>query len=389
MPLRFLTAGESHGKALVVVVEGMPAHVPISEDAINHQLARRQKGYGRGGRMKIETDRAEILTGIRGGKTLGSPIALKIDNRDWANWQTIMDAQIPDPTGAKVVNHPRPGHTDLPGGLKYNHRDLRNILERSSARETTARVAGCAVARRLLEELGIELVGHVIRLGGIGIDPSRPKKISDILSQTEDTPLRCLDASAEKQMIVKIDEAKKKGDSLGGVIEVLVDGLPPGLGSHVQWDRKLDGRLAQSLMSIQAIKGVEIGDGFASAEIFGSEVHDEIFYDKAKKSFYRKTNRAGGLEGGVTNGERLVIRAAMKPLSTLYTPLKSIDIRTKDTFEATIERTDITAVSAAAVIAENCAAFTLAEAILEKFGGDSLQEIQRNYDGYRGQIRDY
>ncbi len=389
MPLRFLTAGESHGKALTVIIDGMPSHIPVSLDAINHQLARRQKGYGRGGRMKIEKDQVEILSGVRAGESLGSPIALKIENRDWANWQKIMDAQVADETNAKVVNHPRPGHTDLSGGLKYDHYDLRNILERSSARETTARVAACAVARGILQEFGITLVGHVIRLGGIGISPDRPATVSEIEAATEDTPLRCLDAKAEQQMIAKIDEAKKKGDSLGGVIEVLVDGLPAGLGSHVQWDRKLDGLLAQSILSIQAIKGVEIGNGFESAELFGSEVHDEIFYEKSKKSFYRKTNRAGGLEGGITNGERLVIRAAMKPLSTLYTPLKSVHVLTKDTYEAAIERTDITAVSAAAVIAENCAAFTLAQAFLEKFGGDSLKEIRRNYDGYRRQVENY
>ncbi len=388
MPLRFLTAGESHGKALVVLMDGMPSGLAIKEDDINHQLARRQKGYGRGGRMKIEQDRVEILSGIRAGKTLGSPIAMKIDNKDWANWQKIMDVSQEDEGQSKIVHHPRPGHTDLSGGIKYDHHDLRNILERSSARETAARVAAGAVARRLLEEFGVHIAGHIVNLGGVTTSAERAsaKKILDL---TEESPLRCLDKKAEEQMIAKIDLARKNGDSLGGVFEILVDGLPVGLGTHIQWDLKLDGRIAQSLMSIQAIKGVEIGMGFQTADHFGSAVHDEIFYDKAKKKFYRKTNNAGGLEGGITNGESLVIRAAMKPLSTLYRPLQSVDIVTKETYEATVERTDITAVPAAAVIGENCAAFTLAQAFLEKFGGDSIKEIQRNYDGYLQQVKGY
>jgi len=388
MSLRFLTAGESHGKALVVIVDGVPSGLPIKEDFINFQLARRQKGYGRGGRMKIEQDKVEILSGIRAGKTIGSPIAMKIDNRDWSNWQKIMDVSQEDEGQNKVVHQPRPGHTDLPGGIKYDHRDLRNILERSSARETAARVSAGAIARRLLEEFDIHIAGHLVNLGGIPVKADRPSA-KKILALTEESPLRCLDASIEALMIAKIDEARKKGDSLGGVFEVIVDGLPVGLGTHIQWDRKLDGRLAQSMMSIQAIKGVEIGMGFESADRFGSEVHDEIFYDKAKKKFYRSHNNAGGIEGGITNGETLVIRAAMKPLSTLYTPLKSVNINTKEPFEAAVERTDITAVPAAAVIGENCVAFTLAEVFLEKFGGDSIREIRRNYEGYLEQVRDY
>lgn len=386
--LRFLTAGESHGKALVVIMEGVPAGLAVKEEAINHQLARRQQGYGRGGRMKIEQDKVEILSGIRAGKTLGSPIAIKIDNKDWANWQKIMDVAQEDVGQAKVVHHPRPGHTDLPGGIKFDHHDLRNILERSSARETAARVAASAIARIFLEEFGIKMAGHVVNLGGICIGSDRPtfEKIEKI---SEESPLRCIDKTVEAQMIAKIDQAKKSGDTLGGVFEVIVIGLPVGLGSHIQWDRKLDGKLAQSLMSIQAIKGVEIGQGFESANLFGSEVHDEIFYDAKKKRFYRKQNKAGGLEGGITNGEPLVIRAAMKPLSTLTKPLQSINIMTKQPYTATIERTDTTAVPAAAVIGENCVAYTLADAFLEKFGGDSIQEVRRNYEGYLKQVEDF
>lgn len=388
MSLRFLTAGESHGKALVVVVDGLPSHLPITEDYINYQLARRQKGYGRGGRMKIEQDKAEILSGIRAGKTLGSPVALKIDNRDWANWQKIMDVSQEDEGQTKVVHHPRPGHTDLPGGIKYEHYDLRNILERSSARETAARVAAGALARRLLDEFGVTIVGHLVNLGGVTVSSDLPP-LQDLERIAEESPLRCHDPRAEEAMIRKIDEARKNGDSLGGVFEIIVEGLPVGLGTHTQWDRKLDGRIAQALMSIQAIKGVEIGMGFETANRFGSEVHDEIFYDKDEKRFFRKRNNAGGLEGGITNGERLVVRAAMKPLSTLYRPLQSVDVVTKEPYEATVERTDITAVPAAAVIGENCVAFTLAQAFLEKFGGDSLREIRRNYDGYLRQVGEY
>lgn len=388
MSLRFLTAGESHGKALIVVVDGLPAGLPIKEGDINAQLARRQKGYGRGDRMKIEQDKVEILSGIRAGKTIGSPVALKINNRDWANWEKIMDPTKVDAGQTKVVHHPRPGHTDLSGGIKYDHRDLRNILERSSARETAVRVAAGSLARRLLEEFEVIIASHVVNLGGVIATSQRPSA-KKILSITEKSPLRCLDKKAEQKMIARIDLAKKNGDSLGGVFEVVVEGLPVGLGSHIQCDYKLDGRLAQSVMSIQAIKGVEIGMGFETANHFGSEVHDEIFYDRVKKRFYRKRNNAGGIEGGITNGEPIVIRAAMKPLATLYRPLQSVHIDTKAPFEATVERTDITAVPAAAVIGESCVAFTLAESFLEKFGGDSLKEIRRNYEGYIHQIKDY
>ncbi len=386
--LRFLTAGESHGKALMVIVEGVPSGLALSPNHINIQLARRQKGYGRGQRMKIEQDRAEILSGVRGGKTIGSPIGIKIDNRDWANWQKIMDVSQEDEGQTKVVHFPRPGHADLAGGIKYGHRDLRNILERASARETASRVSAGAIALRFLEEFGIAVAGHVVSLGGV-MAPTARRSASEIARISEESPVRCLDKKAEKRMIARIDEAKTKGDSLGGIFEIVVEGLPTGLGSHVQWDRKLDGALAQSVMSIQAIKGVEVGIGFEASNRFGSEVHDEIFYDKKRKKFYRNRNNAGGLEGGITNGEPLVVRAAMKPLATLYRPLQSVNIETKKPCEAAVERTDTTAVPAAAVIGESCVAFTLAQAFLEKFGGDSLAEIRAHYKGYLKQVEDY
>ncbi|MBI2066495.1 MAG: chorismate synthase [Deltaproteobacteria bacterium] len=385
--LRYLTAGESHGKALVVILEGIPAGVPVKEEEINRQLARRQRGYGRGVRMKIEQDRVEVLSGIRAGKTLGSPIAMKIDNKDWAHWSKIMDVAQDDEGQTKVVHHPRPGHADLAGGMKYDHHDLRNILERASARETAARVAAGGVARIFLEEFGIKVVGHVINIGGAVTGVQRPSW-KEIVKKSEESPVRCIDPEAEKKMIARIDEAKKNGDSLGGVFEIIVEGVPVGLGSHVQWDRRLDGRLAQAVMSIQAIKGVEIGNGFTSANLFGSEVHDEIFYKKGQ-GYYRKTNNAGGLEGGISNGMPLVLRAAMKPLSTLIRPLQSVHIITKEIHLATVERTDVTAVPAAAVIGENVVALTLAEIFLEKFGGDSLKEVRRNYEGYLEQTEKF
>ena len=381
---RFLTAGESHGPSLVTIVEGIPAGVPLKAEQINQQLSRRQKGYGRGGRMKIEQDRVEILSGVRAGKTLGSPITLKVENKDWKNWQAIMDVAQDEIGQKKVVHHPRPGHADLAGGIKYDHEDLRNVLERASARETAARVAAGAVARIFLEEFGIQIVGHLVNLGGISVPPST-LSLTDLAKISEGSPLRCVDPAAEKRMIKKIDEAKKSGDSLGGIFEIIVAGLPVGLGSHVQWDRKLDGRLAQALMSIQAIKGVEVGMGFEAALRFGSQVHDEIFYNR-KKKFYRETNHAGGLEGGMTNGENLVLRAAMKPIATLMHPLRSVNIKTKKPYEAVIERSDVTAAPAAAVVGENVVAWTLLESFLEKFGGDSLKETKRNVEGYQNQV---
>ncbi len=386
--LRYLTSGESHGPALHVILEGMPAGLGIQVESINRQLARRQKGYGRGGRMKIETDRAEILSGIRHGLTLGSPICLMIQNLDWKNWQEEMN---PAPTQKPVkreVTRPRPGHADLVGGLKYDFHDLRNVLERASARETTGRVACGAIARRFLEEFGVQLGGHVIAVGDIRAEVS-PKSVKEILQKTEDAPLRCFDSQAEKRMMGLIDQAKKNGDSLGGIFEVAVDGLPPGLGSYIQWDRKLDGRLAQAVMSIQAVKGVEIGDGFANAQMFGSQVHDPIFYDAKKREFLRKGNRAGGMEGSMTTGMPLIVRGALKPISTLYKPLHSVDIETKEEFEASVERSDTCAIAAAAVIGEAVVAITLADAFLDKFGGDSMTEVVRNFKGYSDQIHAY
>ena len=386
--LRYLTSGESHGPCLNVILEGMPAGLIISKDFIDRHLARRQMGYGRGGRMKIETDQVEILAGVRHGRSLGSPICLAIQNKDWKNWQVEMGIEPVDVPIKKVVTRPRPGHADLVGGLKYNFRDLRNVLERASARETTGRVACGAIAARLLEEFGILIAGHVIAVGQVrsGIETATAEEIRE---KAEEAPLRCLDSQAEKAMIALIDEAKKKGDSLGGIFEIVVEGLPPGLGTYVQWDRKLDGRLAQAIMSIQAVKGVEIGDGFANAQKFGSQVHDPIAYDAADRNFTRTSNRAGGLEGSMTTGMPLIVRGALKPISTLYEPLPSVDIETKEGFAASVERSDTCAIAAAAVIGEAVVAITLADAFLEKFGGDSLDEIRRNYDGYLQQIKAY
>lgn len=385
--LRYMTAGESHGKGGLVVIDGMPAGVPIHVEKINRELARRQRGYGRGGRMRIEKDEVEIFSGLRFGKTIGSPISLLVHNRDWENWQQEMNPLAGE--GKKKVLHPRPGHADLAGGLKYNFKDdLRPVLERASARETTVRVAAGAVARQLLDIFQVNIVGHVKKIGGVENAAPYPAR-DDLARQAEADEVRAFDPAASQAMKAKIDEAKTKGDSVGGVFEVIVYHLPPGLGSYVQWDRKLDGRLAQALMSIQAIKGVEIGLGFEVAERFGSQVHDEILYNDAKKQFFHRTNGAGGLEGGVTNGEPLVIRAAMKPISTLYRPLASVHIHSKEAVKASVERSDHCAVPAACVIAENVVALTLADAFLEKFAGDSLDEIFRNYQGYLQQLREF
>lgn len=389
MTLRTLTAGESHGKGLTTILEGMPSNVPIDPQDINTQLKRRQQGYGRGGRMKIETDTAEITAGIRHGKTLGSPIALWIENRDFRAWTDEMTSDTLEGfVSKKLVNRPRPGHADLSGGIKYNQRDLRNILERASARETTARVAMSAICRKFLESFGIHATGHVIKIGGIGIGQKRPD-FAEIQEKQEKNSCRCIDEKVSEQMIKKIDAAKKTGDTVGGVFEVIIKGLPVGLGSHVQSDRKLDARIAATILSIQAIKGVEFGMGFGVGEVFGSEVHDGIYYDKKKKTYRRRTNNAGGLEGGMTTGENLVIRGVMKPISTLYKPLESVDINTKKSFEASVERSDTCAVPAACVIAENLVCFDLANAMLEKFGGDSLEETKRNFTTYLEYVRSF
>ncbi|HEX3281103.1 MAG TPA: chorismate synthase [Pyrinomonadaceae bacterium] len=387
---RFTTAGESHGRALVAIVEGLPAGMPVAVPAINRELKRRQWGYGRGGRMKIEQDEVEILSGVRNGLTLGSPIALLIENKDWANWTEVMspESREVDPNKSRALKRPRPGHADLAGGQKFAARDLRNVLERASARETAARVASGAIAKQLLAVFGIEILSHVIQLGGI---PEKPLELGwdAIAAIPDDAPLRCSDAAAQQRMIELIDQKRESGDTLGGIFEVITRGVVPGLGSHTAWDLKLDGRLAQAVMSIPAVKAVAIGAGQEASGLPGSEVHDEIAYNDETKEFIRETNRAGGLEGGVSNGEEIRIRGHMKPLSTLRRPLRSVDIDTKQDEPAGFERSDITAVPAAGVIGEAMVALTIVGALREKFGGDSLGEMKHNFEGYREQLRGY
>ena len=390
---RFTTAGESHGRALVAIVEGLPAGLPIDVEIINRELERRQWGYGRGGRMKIERDRAEFLSGVRHGRTLGSPVALQIENRDWKNWTEVMSSE-PRPTHEapeekmRRVKRPRPGHADLAGGLKYGARDLRDILERASARETAARVACGALARQMLAVLGVEIRSHVVQLGGI---PAAPLEVDweGIGRIPDDAPLRCADEDAQAAMVALVDEKRREGDTLGGVFEVVARGVVAGLGSHTSWEAKLDGRLARALMSIPAVKAVSIGAGVEAASLPGSRVHDEIGYDEGTRAFTRPTNRAGGLEGGITNGEELRVRGFLKPISTLRRALRSVDIETKAEELAAFERSDVTAVPAAGVIGEAMVALTLAEAAREKFGGDHVAEMRRNFDSYCEQIRDY
>jgi chorismate synthase len=387
MPFRFTTAGESHGRGLVGILEGIPAGLPLSAADVDVELKRRMGGYGRGARMKIESDRIEWLSGVRAGETLGSPIAMLIWNRDWEHWQDVMAPEAdptPDPLGRRrQVTRPRPGHADLAGSLKYDRQDARDILERASARETVARVACGAVCKKLLREFNIDIGSYVAELGGV-----TAKNISHLPSPTslneasDQSPVRCLDKDAEAEIIRRIDAAKAAGDTLGGIVEVVALGVPVGLGSHVSWDTKLDGRLAQALMSIPAVKGVELGLGFEAARRKGSEVHDEIM-----PGFSRATNRAGGTEGGMTTGEPLVARVAMKPISTLMSPLKTVDLKTGGPAQAQSERSDVTAVPAMGVIAEAMVAIVLTEALLEKFGGDALSETKRNYDGYIAQVR--
>jgi chorismate synthase len=390
--LRFTTAGESHGPALVSILEGMPAGVPLLAADVDTDLARRQQGYGRGRRMQIETDCIEFLSGVRAGETLGSPISMLIRNSDWKNWLEIMDPapREGDAEGPRKrqVTRVRPGHADLTGLLKYDRSDARDILERASARETTARVASGAVCRVLLRELGMRVGSHLVHLGGV--DAARPAVMpTDINAASDASPLRTLDGAAESEMIARIDAAKKDGNTLGGICEVVVTGLPVGLGSHVSWDRRLDGRLGQAMLSIPAVKGVEIGLGFETARRTGAEVHDEIEAAPGNTRtghVRRKTNRAGGTEGGMTTGEDLVIRVAMKPISTLMRPLGTVDVATGQAASAVAERSDVTAVPAMGVIAEAMAAFVLADALLEKFGGDSLGEVRRNLDAYLARL---
>jgi chorismate synthase len=386
--IRFLTAGESHGRALTGVLEGIPSGLPLCSDDIDRELKRRQTGYGRGGRMKIESDRVEILSGVRWGRTIGSPITLVIENKDWQNWHEAMSVDKQYNGCIEPVTRPRPGHADLAGALKYGVHDIRNILERSSARETAMRVALGAVCRRFLLEFDITVGSYVTSIGSVSINP-QAKDLMSLFKKAEASPVRCPDREASKRMIELIDRALKEGDSLGGVFEVFALGVPPGLGSHIQWDRRLDGRLSQALMSIQAIKGVEVGLGFKMAERFGSEVMDEISYRHAEKSFSRKGNNAGGIEGGMTNGMPVIIRAAMKPIPTLKRPLKSVDIITKKSVRAAYERSDVCAVPAASVIGEAMMCLVLADAFLEKFGGDSIKETKQNYKSYLKSLRGF
>ncbi len=396
MRLKFSTAGESHGKALVALVEGLPAGLPVSAEWVDRELVRRMQGYGRGARMKIERDHVEWLSGVRAGETLGSPVAMLIPNRDWGNWEDVMahEAAQPGELRRRRVTRPRPGHADLVGVLKYDRIDARDILERASARETTARVAAGALAKRLLDEFGVQIGSHVVSLGGVVAAP--PAELPVPLNEASDrSEVRVLDPAVEAEIIRRIDAAKQAGDTLGGEVEVVARGVVVGLGSHVSWDRKLDGRLAGMLMSIPAVKAVEIGMGVEAARRPGSQVHDPI--DAAasarppaagdpRAGFRRRTNNAGGLEGGITTGEPLVIRVAMKPISTLMSPLPTVDLVTGQAANAQSERSDVTAVPAMGVIAEALTAFVLADAMLEKFGGDSLAEMRRNFDGYVGSL---
>ncbi|ACD67351.1 MAG TPA: chorismate synthase [Sulfurihydrogenibium sp.] len=389
--LRFLNAGESHGPALTAIIEGYPSNVKITTDRINKELARRQKGYGRGGRMKIEKDTVEILSGVRFGITLGSPITLVVRNKDWENWTDIMAIEG-DSTNKRQILEPRPGHADLTGGIKYGFYDLRNILERASARETTTRVAVGALCKILLEDIGIKIGSYVLSIGEKKIDKSEIESISyeDRFNNAENSELRLPILGKDEEFKEYIDKAKEDGESLGGIFEVYALNVPVGLGSYSQWDTRLDGKIAQAIMSIQAIKGVEIGEGFNLAYLPGSQAHDEIFYSK-ERGFYRKTNRAGGLEGGMTNGEPIIVRAAMKPIPTLmrHKSLQSVNVITKEPFDAAKERSDITAVPAAAVVAESMLAFVLAREILEKFGSDNWIQIKERIEKYRQDVLNY
>jgi chorismate synthase len=389
--LRFETAGESHGECLVAMLTGLPAGVPISLDAVNRELWRRQQGYGRGGRMKMETDRAEIVAGVRHSHTIGSPIAIVIRNADWRNWTEALPVEDIDggEDKRKPVTRPRPGHADLAGAIKYNFHDARYILERASARETAARVAAGALAKALLGEFGIQILSHVIAVGDVRLE--RPAKWEEIvaLSRKEQVLLGCADVEVEARMKEVVDEAYRTGDTVGGVFEVVAHGVPAGLGSHITWDSRLDGRLAQAIVSMQAVKGVEIGFAAQGAASFGSKVQDTIQYDREGRRFTRGANRAGGLEGGITNGQDLLVRGLLKPISTLRRPLESVDLATREPALAAYERSDVAVVPAAGVIGEAMVALVLAQAFLEKFGGDSLDETRRNHDAYLEQVKNF
>ena len=389
--LRFETAGESHGECLVATLTGLPAGVPISLDTVNHELWRRQQGYGRGGRMKIESDRAEIVAGVRHSHTIGSPVAILIRNKDWQNWTEALPVE--DMDGAedkkKPVTRPRPGHADLAGAIKYNFQDARYILERASARETAARVALGAISKALLSEFGIQIASHVIATGGVRLERNAAWDEVAALRERKEILLGCVDAATEARMKEVVDQAYRTGDTVGGVFEVIAHGVPPGLGSHTTWDARLDGRLAQAVVSIQAVKGAEVGFARDNAASFGSQVQDTIHYDRAARNFTRGANRAGGLEGGITNGQDVLVRGFLKPISTLRRPLESVDLATREPALAAYERSDVCVVPAAGVIGEAMVALVLAQALLEKFGGDSLGETKRNFEGYLRQVRDF
>jgi len=385
--LRYLNAGESHGRGLLAVVEGVPSGLPLTAEAINRDLTRRQGGYGRGGRMRIEKDRIEFICGVRKGTTLGNPLGLLIWNKDWENWKDIMASEPGAPSTERVVTRPRPGHADLAGAIKYGHRDIRNVLEKASARETAIRVAIGGVAKSLLAQFDMQVVSYTMNIGGIAA--SSPSDPLAAYQEAEQSEVRCHDPEAAKKMIERIRGAKHKGDSLGGIFEVVVTNPPIGLGTYAQWDRRLSARLAMAAMSIQAMKGVEIGMGFESANRYGSEVHDDIYFDHTTGKFIRKSNNAGGLEGGITNGQSIVVRVAMKPIATLYKPKDSVDIVTKEPFKATVERSDICTVPAAGVVGEAVIAYEMANALIEKFGGDSLEEMKRNFEGYQEYVRSF
>ncbi|WP_427051960.1 chorismate synthase [Paenibacillus sp. TC-CSREp1] len=389
MSLRYLTAGETHGPQLTAIIEGLPSNLNIDFEELNFQLHRRQKGYGRGRRMQIEKDQANFVGGIRHGYTTGAPVALVVQNNDWKHWQNIMNIEPIEGSDEEKrrMHRPRPGHADLNGGLKYNLKDLRNVLERSSARETTVRVACGAIARQFLAEFGIKVAGRVIRIGEIEA-PYQDLPIDELIAVTEASSVRVTDAETEKKMEAYIDQIKQEGDSIGGIVECIVEGVPIGLGSHVQYDRKLDARIAQGVMSINAFKGVEIGIGFEAGTIRGSQVHDEILYSE-ERGYHRATNRLGGFEGGMTNGMPVVVRGVMKPIPTLYKPLQSVDIDTKEAFSAQVERSDACAVPAASVVMEHVVAWEIAKAFLEKFGGDSMEEIRANVASYQAQLESY
>ncbi|MEK4166507.1 chorismate synthase [Anoxybacillus sp. FSL W8-0104] len=389
--MRYLTAGESHGPQLTTIIEGVPAGLTLLAEHINEDLARRQKGYGRGRRMQIEKDEVKILSGVRHGKTLGSPITLVVENRDWKHWTNIMGIEPPTDDTEEVkrkVTRPRPGHADLNGAIKYGHRDMRNVLERSSARETTVRVAAGAVAKRILAELGIRIASHVVEIGGVKAEHTAYTSLEELQQVTEQSPVRCFDAEAEKKMMAAIDEAKEKGDSIGGIVEVIVEGVPVGVGSYVHYDRKLDAKIAAAIVSINAFKGVEFGIGFEAARRFGSEVHDEIIWSE-ETGYTRKTNRLGGFEGGMTTGMPIVVRGVMKPIPTLYKPLMSVDIETKEPFAASIERSDSCAVPAASVVAEAVVAWEIANAIVEQFGQDRIDLIIENVEAMRRYAKEF